>query len=295
MRRILLLALLSAGALACAPAAAGPARIVSLNLCADELVLRLADPGQVASVTYLSRVPGVSNVAELARAVPENRGLAEEIVPLKPDLVIVGAFTTATTTAMLRRLGLDVMTLPVPATLEAAYGQIRDVGRRIGQTERAEAMVARMKEAFAHLPAPGPVRPTAIVLRPNGFVAGRGSLADEILSRAGLDNLAARLSPNALGELTLEEIVAARPDLLIINAEPGAPPSLADALLSHPVLSGYAKAGRMVALPLRLWTCAGPELAEAARRLSDAARKVAREIRPVAAAAPSALGSRGEP
>ena len=259
-----------------APAAAEtgkPARIVSLNLCADELVLRLADPGRVASVTWLARDPRGSNVADLARDVPVNRGLAEEVVPLRPDLVLVGAFTTRTTTALLRRLGIPVLELGAPESLDAAYAQIREVASRIGEPARGEEMVRGMQAAFAELPQAPAHRPTAIVLRPNGFTAGRGSLVDEILGRAGLDNLAARLTPDRMGQLTLEDIVTARPDLLVINASADGLPSLADELLHHPALA--RRAGRSVALPTRLWACAGPELAEAGRRLAAARKAVA--------------------
>lgn len=249
-------------------AGAAPRRVVSLNLCADELVLRLAGPGRVASVTFLARDPRASNVADLARGVPVNRGLAEEIVPLAPDLVIAGAFTTRTTVAMLRHLGLDVLELSVPATLAEAYAQIRGVAARLGVPERGEAMVRGMEAAFARLPDVVEPRPTAVVLRPNGFTAGRGSLADEVMAKAGLVNLAARLSADRMGQLALEEIVRAAPDLLVVDAADDAPPSLAEALLRHPALAPFAAQGRMAPLPLRLWTCAGPELAEAAARLA---------------------------
>ncbi|MDI4667040.1 ABC transporter substrate-binding protein [Xanthobacter autotrophicus] len=279
--------------LTCATAQAKPARVASLNLCADELVLRLADPGQVASVTFLARDPRSSNVADLARGVPVNRGLAEEIVPLAPDLVIVGAFTTRTTTALLRRLGLDVLELGVPQTLDEAYIQIRLVAARLGTPERGEAMVRQMEEAFARLPPPAAHPPSAIVLRPNGFTAGRGSLPGEVMARAGLDNLAARLSADRLGQLALEEVVWAQPDILVVNAAPDAPLSLADDLLSHPALASFRSTGRSVALPIRLWTCAGPELAEAAERLAEAAQKATQGATGASAQVTVAVAPRG--
>src|SRR5258708_1788850 len=79
-----------------------PARIVSLNMCADELVLRLAERQNVASVTWLSRDAENSNVAEAAAHVPVNHGLAEEVIPLNPDLVVAGAFTSRTAVVLLR-------------------------------------------------------------------------------------------------------------------------------------------------------------------------------------------------
>src|ERR1700732_350866 len=82
------------GLLAAASAQAGKAKhIVSLNLCADELVLRLADRDNIASVTWLSRDPDNSNVAALAAQVPVNHGLAEEVIALDPDLVVAGLHT----------------------------------------------------------------------------------------------------------------------------------------------------------------------------------------------------------
>lgn len=266
--------LLALALLATPAAAAPPQRIVSLNLCADELVLRLADRDHVASVTWLARDPRGSNVAALATDVPVNRGLAEEIVALKPDLVIVGAFTTRTTTALLRRFGIPILELGAPDTLEGAYAQIRQVAERLGVPERGEAMVREMQAAFARLPPVPEHRPTALVLRPNGFTAGRGTLADEVLARAGLDNLAARLTPDRMGQLTLEEIVRAQPDLLVINAAREGPPSLADELLHHPALAKLLTGEREVALPTRLWACAGPELAEAAQRLAAARERM---------------------
>ena len=51
-------------ALAAAPLRAGepapkPHRVVSINLCVDELLLRLADRRNIASITWLSRNPAV--------------------------------------------------------------------------------------------------------------------------------------------------------------------------------------------------------------------------------------------
>src|SRR4051812_32856250 len=94
-----------------------PRRIVSLNMCVDELVLRLAEPQNVASVTWLSRDPKNSNVADLGAGIAVNHGLAEEIIPLHPDLIIAGIYTARTAGAMLRRAGIPVLGICVPKSL----------------------------------------------------------------------------------------------------------------------------------------------------------------------------------
>ena len=78
---------LSLGCALIAAHAETPQRIVSLNICTDELLLRLVEPSRVASVTWLSRDPSLSNIAALAAAVPVNHGSAEEVIPSAPDLV----------------------------------------------------------------------------------------------------------------------------------------------------------------------------------------------------------------
>ncbi|MGU3494286.1 ABC transporter substrate-binding protein [Xanthobacteraceae bacterium A53D] len=268
---ILLAAAVSAAVAGAQAAPAKPQRIVSLNLCADQLLVHLADRKAIASLTYLSRDPRGSTVAEQAKGLPVNHGLAEEIVPLKPDLVIAGMFTSRTAVAMLKRLGVPVLELSIPNTPEEAAAQIRTVAERIGEPERGEKMASDLLAAFARLPAPPAERPTAVVVRPNGFTAGAGSMADSLMTRAGLENIAARNPSDRLGQLNVEEIVAARPDVLITDAEPGAPPSLAQEVLRHPALA--AMPAKKLSVPGRLWSCAGPALVDVAPLLAGGAEE----------------------
>src|SRR5262245_65802215 len=121
-----------------------PRRIVSLNLCVDELLLRLAEPRNVASVTWLSRDPNNSNVAELAGTIPVNHGLAEEIIPLQPDLVIAGIYTARPAVAMLKRTGTPLTEVGVPKNLAEVRQQIRDIAALIGEREEGESNVGTM-------------------------------------------------------------------------------------------------------------------------------------------------------
>jgi iron complex transport system substrate-binding protein len=141
-RRLILtaVALLSAIAhLGATDAPGKPRRIVSLNMCVDELVLRLAEPQNIASVTWLSRDPKNSNVAELGARIPVNHGLAEESIPLNPDLIIAGIYTARTAVAMLKRVGIPVLEIGVPKSLDDVRAQIREIAGLIGEGERGEA------------------------------------------------------------------------------------------------------------------------------------------------------------
>src|SRR5262245_47951629 len=161
--------------------ASKPQRIASLYLCADELLLQLTDRRNVASVTFLARDPLNSNVAGLAAQVPVNRGRAEEIFAQRPDVVLAGAFTARPAVAMLKRAGLPIGELCVPQTLDDVRHDIRTIADAIGERENGERMIARIDTRLAALPPPAATpRRSAIVLNPNGFTIGAGSLVDEI-------------------------------------------------------------------------------------------------------------------
>ena len=253
---------------------ATPQRIVSLNLCADELVLRLAAPGTVKSVTWLARDPAFSNVAALAHTVPVNRGLAEDIVPLAPDLVIVGAYTTRTAVGLLRRLGVPVLELGVPASVDEALAQITTVAAALGTPAAAAQLIADIKARLAALPPPGPTQPIAAVYQPNGFTIGQGSLVNDLLSRAGLRNLAVEQRIDNYGALALELLLLAQPDLLIMNAADDRGPALAYEVLRHPALVRRFSAARIISVPSAWWSCPGPRLVDAVQRLQQAARQL---------------------
>ncbi|MEW5424778.1 ABC transporter substrate-binding protein [Amorphus sp. 3PC139-8] len=252
---------------------AAPERVVSMNLCADELLLRLADPDQIVSVTYLGQNPDQSTVADKAARYPANHGLAEEILRLSPDLVVAGRYTTRTTVDFLRRVGEPVLELEVPTTLPEVEAQIRMLGDRLGQSERAEAMVAEIAGAFVGPATPDDDAPTAVVFAPNGFTVGAGSLVDTVIEAAGLRNLGAEQDLGRYRRLSLEQLARLKPDVLILNAEETSP-ALAYEVLHHPILDRLPKAPLVVSLSPRLWTCAGPALVDALALLRQAAETI---------------------
>lgn len=278
-RRFILCAALLALIASCpgtAEVPARPARIVSLNLCVDDLVLRLAEPQNIASVTWLSRDPKNSDVAELAARVPVNHGLAEEVIPLKPDLVIAGAFTTRTAVAMLKRAGVPLREVGIPRSLDEVRAQIREVADLVGEREKGASVVAAMDRRLALIPpAPKSPGPRTLVLNPNGATVGKSTLVDEIMTRAGLVNVAAELGIDSYGQIPLETVVASAVDILIISASRDGPPALATEILRHPVLAALSDRTQLVVLPARLWNCGGPANIEAIERLREVAAQFA--------------------
>jgi iron complex transport system substrate-binding protein len=276
---------LSAADLHAADSARKPERIVSMNLCVDELVLRLADLRNIASVTWLSRGSGISNVAKLAEQVPINHGLAEEIIPLNPDLVLAGSYTARTAVALLKRSNIPLMDLDVPNSIDGVRRQYLEYGEILGERERGERIVAEMDDRLAKLAAEAPsVRARAIVLNPNGITVGQGTLADDIMTRAGLENVAATLKIDNYGQIPLETIVTQGIEVLILSASRDGPPAIATEVLKHPVLARISERTRLVAMPTHMWTCGGPAVVDAVELLTRVAKDVrAKNLRAKAA------------
>jgi len=190
--------------------------------------------------------------------------------------VIAGVYTTRAAVALLKRVGIPVMELGVPRNLDEVRAQIRDMAQAVGERDAGERIIGEVDQRLAVLPpASPPSGPRAIMLNPNGITVGADTLVDEIMTRAGLTNLATRLGVDRNGRIPLEIVVRGGVDVLILNAGREGPPSLATEILHHPALTALSGRVRLVVLPSRLWVCGGPEVVEATERLA----RVANDLR----------------
>lgn len=253
----------------CGAGAAAPARVVSANVCTDQLAMLLAAPGQLVSVSHLARDPMASAMAGAVRGLPANRGGAEEIFLMRPDLVLAGSEAAQTGVAMLRRLGVRVELFAPERSFADVRANIARMGAVLGREAAAKRMLAAFDARLAALRAgPGP-RPRAALYHANGFAPGAGSLADEMLRAAGFANIAAERGITGGGHLPLEVLVTARPDLVVTGPRyPGA--SRGEALLDHPALAGF----RHAPLADARWVCGTPHLLDALEELVVMRRQI---------------------
>ncbi len=249
---------------------AEPGRIVSMNLCTDQMALLLAGPKRIASISFLGADPAESPLADLAAGLPINHGLAEEVIAAKPDLVLAGRYTTGFAKAMLRRLGYPVLEIESPETIGGIRETLTALGAALGAEQRAAELLADMDRRLTAVAAPAGRYGSAIIFDANGFTVGRPGLADEVMSLTGLVNKAPDLGIGAYGQVPLETMLAIRPDRIIyLIYRPGVP-SIANATMEHPALKQGLGRRKTLSIPGRLLTCGTPMVAEAAERLAAA-------------------------
>ena len=271
--RFLVFAATLASVIAVAPAtgrADPPKHVVSINLCTDQLLVLLADRDVLRSVTFLSSQPSQSFVADRVRDIPVNHGEAEEVLAMRPDLVVAGTFAARPAVRMLKHLGVAVLDLPIPETFDEIRTQITFLSDVLGVVARGDAMIAEMNRRLANVALPRVPRPRALVLGARGFTGGAGTLVHEVLAAAGLQNVAEDLGIRGYGKVELEEIVAANPDVIILNQAGNGAPSLASEALTHPALRRFD--GQIIRMDPALWTCGGPYTVRAVEFLAAAVR-----------------------
>ena len=145
--------------------------------------------------------------------------------------------------------------------------QIRAVAKAVGHPDRGEALIAGMDRGLATLPRPGRAGVAAHYQR-RGFLTGTGTLIDELMTRVGLVNLAGKLGRPALSQLSLEALMAARPDYLIVESASDWVVDQGTEMLHHPLLRDI----RRLRLPQAWTVCGGPAYVLAARSLSAPVR-----------------------
>lgn len=246
--------------------------VVSINACTDQLVLGLADPEQIASVSNRARSPAFSYMSEEAAAYSVNHGHAEEVLAQDPDLVVSGPYTKRETRERLDDLGYRVVTLDSPKDFPAIRDNIRRMAELLGHPERGERLVAGMDrtlEAVSERLPPPEERLRTLAVRPNGVTVGEGALLDTLIQAAGLRNVGREVGAGSYKEFPLEHLVSTRPDFLILAGFADAEPSLAQGVMQHPVFASLETRRPRMWLPGRLWNCGGWFNAKAVARLAE--------------------------
>lgn len=244
---------------ASAAGAAPLPRAASANLCTDELLLLLAAPSQVASITHLSRDPLEAPWWRAARAYPANDGQLLSVARARPAVVLTQGGLASDRARIAARLRMRVVTLPYPASLADLAANVRRAGEALGRGAAAEEVVRRLAAA-ARAPAPAP--------RSVLFVSARGERhGDDGLGRAWL-RLAGLTPAPATTASPAEQLLARPPRLLLVS-------DYRARQFSRGAAGLVLRAAARRRVPLlrtdgRHWTCMGPSMLAEVFRLRRA-------------------------
>lgn len=270
--RLVGVAVVVAAAFLCSIAAAAPQRVVSMNVCTDQLAMLIAAPGQLASVSYLAVRPDVAVLHAEAKTAGYalNYGLAEQIFLMAPDLVLAGAYSARASTAMLERLGFRVEIFQPARSFEDIRVNIARVGVLLGREARADALIAELDAKLDGLVAADETAPSVAAFFANGYSVGDGALLHDAMRRGGWRNAGVDYGISGVGKLPLELVVSRPPDALLANPENRRGPALAHEVLTHPALRRTRAARPTIRLAEAITVCGAPFTADAARTFAAA-------------------------
>lgn len=245
-----------------------PARVVSMNLCTDQLAMLVATEGQLLSVSHLAFDPRESAMAEQAKGLIQNQGMAEEIYLMHPDLVVAGSYTSRASVEMLTRLGVPVVAFEPANSLDDVADRITQMGAVLGRQARAAQIVAEYRAGLAAFQAQTNRRPRAALYYANGYTLGDRSLAGQILRMAGFANVAAEAGYSDGGVMPLEVLAMVAPEAIISSARyPGG--SRSEEILDHPVVQTLRHGRSSGSFTDRDWVCGTPFVLRAVGEMAE--------------------------
>ena len=236
-----------------------PQRVMSLNICTDQLLLALAPERRIASLTFMAREPVPARIWPQGARIPVNYGSAEEVLAAKPDMVLTGPFLPALTRQLLARSGARIVEVPLAENFEQIASLTRLVAKAVGADARGEVLVAHMREDLRAMRAARPATPIRVAEWGNGgYVPGQSGLFGAMLAAAGAQSIAA-----GDGYYDVEALVAGRPQALLFADTYAGMATLRADQNDHPALT--ARIPRIAYSSF--YGCGVPQVAAAARKL----------------------------
>lgn len=279
MLRLAILSLFVIGLAACgesstpqAQDSTRPMRIVSLDYCADQYVLKLADREQILAISP-DATRDFSYMREEAVGVPTVRPVAEDVLILKPDLVVRAYGGGPNAQAFFERAGVPVLQVGWTSNVDSEEvgsipSLIRHMAEGLGQSERGQALVASFRERLARLKQRNDNK-SALYMTPAGVTSGPGSMVHEMLLAAGLENFQTKPGWRSI---PLERLAREQPDIIAaaffetITSHPDA-----WSPMKHPVAESQLETQTVVPLQGSWTACGGWFILDAIEALSEGA------------------------
>jgi iron complex transport system substrate-binding protein len=248
---------------------ATPRRIISLDYCSDQFVLKLADRDQILALSP-DATKDFSYLAEQAVGMAKVRSQAEDVLVLRPDLVVRSYGGGPGAVDFFERAGLPVAQLSYAEDYTGILENVRAMAGAFGHPERGEALVADFETRLAAIEPTRAAKPTALYATPSGVTGGQGTMIDAMIKSAGLSNFQDQAGWNPI---PLERLARQRPDI-VIAASFGAESAALDrwSLARHPVARAQLKDQAVLPLNGALTSCGGWFVIEAIEAMAKTAR-----------------------
>lgn len=233
-----------------------PQRIVAGSVLAVESLLDVLPRERLAAVHTIAADTRYSLVAEETRGIPRVGATPEQLLSVRPDLVLVDAYTQAETLALLGAADVPVVRTSDPHSFVDIEANLRLLGRVTHLETEVDEIIKRTQRRLADLKTKSkPLNEWRLLSLDGALHAyGKGSLFDVIVKTAGARNLASENGVGAFRKLDIEEVLAWQPDAIVLSGEPPEDGALPEWMSQCPglTLTPCLQKGRILYVPSRM-------------------------------------------
>lgn len=202
-----------------------PQRIMTTHFNLDNILMGLVDEERVVALSKSMYDASVSYISTEAIKKPTKLNYdfsSEQVLALKPDLIIARESTGENRIQTYRAMGIPVYVVSNANNVEEIKKQIQEIGQAVGESERAEKLQQRMQTQLDYIKSKvdsASMKPKSVMLvsKMNHNYGGKGSFFDEMCHFAGVKNAPAEIGV-LNGQLMDKEIMLrAAPDYFLLS------------------------------------------------------------------------------
>ncbi len=163
------------------------------------------------------------SLADIPVVTSGHQVLPENVIALKPDLVVIDASTgPKAAIETIKLAGITVVQTPESWSLADLPLKVRAVGKAIGAQEQAEELIKQLDQSLNVGAVSNSPRVAFLYLRGTSsvyLIGGAGSGADSLLSAIGAVDVGAQTLDRPFNTLTAESLAALNPDVILVMSK----------------------------------------------------------------------------
>lgn len=223
-------------------------QFVSLTLCSDRLLIELAEPSQIAAQSPYSKKP-LMMLDKINTDKPVLEPQLTELLPYLDKTILINETFYPQLVAELKKLNVKIIPInDSPQTPDELFTLILDLGKQLGNEQKAADLVTKLKSQNFHLNRP---LTDTLILSETGVVESYYPQYPVLLNLLGLTPLK---TPLTAQNFSLEKVILSQPNVLISLTDKQGYNAQAE-LLHHPMLQDFFKNQPLVSIPMKYTYC----------------------------------------
>ena len=229
-------------------------RVISTNVCIDNILINIFGTENVVAVSNLVDDARYSHVRMLDQSIERISFDAETILNLRPSLVLISNFSNHRVVKILKDSGLKIVTVPFATKLSDISQNIQIVGTAIKQQTKAKIAADAIYQHIGEtMPKTGKF---ALHITSNNYIYGNNSLISDAIRYAGMATQEQDRFANKPGFYNIENIILSKPDYLIVDGSDEINSLKFEHNRYHPALKVAFPPKHRIKIEPKLWSCA---------------------------------------